>query len=69
MLASPIVVTDTSRFESCRDSSDLDGKADCENGVVGELSPADVFDPALTWLGKAVLRRGGERSVLLNEVG
>ena len=46
MLASPAVVTDASRFESCRDSSDLEGKADWENGVVGELSPPDVFDPA-----------------------
>ena len=69
MLASPTVITDASTFESCRDNNDLDGKADCENGVVGELSPADVFDPALTWLGKAVLRRGDDRSAVLTGLG
>lgn len=45
--ASPAVIIDASKLESCRDSSDFEGRADCEKGVVGELSPADVFDPAL----------------------
>jgi hypothetical protein len=30
-------------MESCLDSSDLDGRVDCEKGVVGEVRPAAVL--------------------------
>lgn len=43
---------------SSRDRSDFEGRADCENGVIGEARLADVFVAPFEE-GKAVLRDNG----------
>jgi hypothetical protein len=43
---------------SSRDKRDFDGRADCENGVIGEARLADVFVAPFEE-GKAVLRDNG----------
>jgi hypothetical protein len=43
---------------SSRDRRDFEGRADCENGVIGEARLADVFVASFEE-GKAVLRDNG----------
>ena len=40
--------------EFCRDNNDLEGRADCENGVVGDVRPAAVLALPLAFGGKDV---------------
>jgi hypothetical protein len=42
----------------------LDGRVDCEKGVVGDVNPAEVFVPPLLF-GNAVVSCGGGRFVVL----
>lgn len=51
-----------------RDKSDLDGKADCEKGVVGDVKLAEVLDAPLVVEGKAVVSCGGACAATLAEV-
>jgi hypothetical protein len=45
--------------ESSRDSSDFEGRADCEKGVIGEVKPAEVLVAPAELTGKDVLNCGG----------
>lgn len=55
--------------ESSRESSDFDGKADCENGVMGDVSPAAVLAPPAAFRSNDVVSWGGAWLALLIGVG
>jgi hypothetical protein len=55
--------------ESSRESSDLDGSADCEKGVIGDVKLADVLAAPAKFVGKDVLSCGGACAALLTGVG
>lgn len=55
--------------ESSRESKDLDGRADCENGVIGDVRPADVGAPLPVFLSKDVMSCGGDWFVRLMGAG
>ena len=55
--------------ESVRESSDFEGKVDCENGVVGDVNPADVLAPPFAFDGKAVVSWGNGWFAVLAGVG
>jgi hypothetical protein len=46
-------------FESCRESSDLEGSVDWEKGVVGDVSEAEVLAPPFAPPEKDVVSCGG----------
>lgn len=56
-------------LESSRDSSDFEGSADCENGVIGEARLAEVLAAPAELAGNAVLSCKGPLFVLLTGVG
>lgn len=56
-------------FESCRERRDFEGKADCENGVMGDVMPADVLAPPAAFPEKDVISWGGDWLDLLTGVG
>lgn len=56
-------------FESSRESSDLEGSADCEKGVMGEARLAEVLAAPVELAGNAVLSWGGAWFALLTGVG
>lgn len=56
-------------FESSRESSDLDGSADCENGVIGEAKLAEVLAAPAELPGNDVLSCRGAWLALLTGVG
>jgi hypothetical protein len=56
-------------FESSRESSDFEGSADCEKGVIGEAKLAEVLAAPAELAGNAVLSCGGPLFVLLTGVG
>lgn len=55
-------------LESCRERRDLEGKADCEKGVIGEVRLADVLAPPAAAPEKDVINCGGDWFGLLRGV-
>jgi len=55
--------------ESCRESRDFEGSADCEKGVVGEVMDAAALAAPLVVGGKAVVSWGGCWFTVLAGVG
>lgn len=55
--------------ESCRDSKDFEGSVDCENGVVGDVRPAEVLAPPFAFEGNAVISWGRGWFAVLAGVG
>jgi hypothetical protein len=56
-------------LESCRESRDFDGNADCEKGVIGDVKLADVLAPPAAFAEKEVISWGGGWLALLTGVG
>ena len=55
--------------ESALERSDLDGSADCENGVIGDAKLAEVLAPPAALPENDVLSWGGAWLALLTGVG
>lgn len=56
-------------LESSRESSDFEGSADCEKGVMGEAKLAEVLAAPAELAGNAVLSCRGAWFALLTGVG
>lgn len=65
----PPGVVGSNVFESSRESSDFDGSADCEKGVIGEVKLAEVLAAPVELPGNDVASCGGAWFALLTGVG